>query len=700
MAKPELLAPAGSPEALVAAVQSGADAIYFGYGDFNARRNAKNFSSEDLKDALSYCHLRGVQVYLTLNTLVTDRELPQVAETAAFAAACGVDAFIVQDLGVLRLLRETVPEVPLHGSTQMTIHNLRGLLFCEGLGISRVVLSRELSREAIAYLSERSPIELEVFAHGALCMSYSGQCYFSSLVGGRSGNRGLCAQPCRLPYRYEEGGYLSYPLSLKDLSLADHLEEVGAMGVSCLKLEGRMKRPEYVAIVTKLYADALREGRKLRKEEQEELAAAFSREGFTQGYYLAKKGPSMFGRRKEAEKPPEALFSKARESYAKERGQFVPIRLTARIEAEKPMELTVMDEDGNVVSQQGPVPEGAKTRPLTEEQVKTQLSKTGGTVFSCQSVEVFLEEGLSLPVSAMNALRRQCLEALSALRSSPPERTILPFVPRQRQENPKGKPVLTLTLRRFSQLSSALLEDGPALLYLPSEELFSHQEQMRAYIAAYPTVLFGVQLPTIVWDRELPLLTEQLSACRSLGIEDALIGSWGLVSLCQELGFRLRGDYGLGVTNSLTMEELGRQGFSSATASFELNFPQVRDLSKVIDTELFVYGRLSMMLTEHCLTHNRDNACHCQSPSLLIDRKGLAFPILPAFGCRSEVMNANTLYLADKQGDYEKLGLWAARLSFTTESPEDCCVILRSYQGKGEAPPANITRGLYYRKVE
>ena len=251
----ELLAPAGSMESVTAAVQNGADAIYFGYGNYNARRNAKNFSYEEAAAAVSYCHLRGCKVHLTMNTLLTDRELGGAAELASHASSIGVDALIVQDLGVMRMLRHSVPDLPIHGSTQMTVHDLDGVKLCADLGISRVVLSRELSRKDIAYICEHSPIEIEVFGHGALCMSYSGQCYFSSVIGGRSGNRGLCAQPCRLKYGWD-GKANEYPLSLKDASLVSHLKELTDMGVACLKLEGRMKRPEYVASVTGIYSRA------------------------------------------------------------------------------------------------------------------------------------------------------------------------------------------------------------------------------------------------------------------------------------------------------------------------------------------------------------------------------------------------------------------------------------------------------------
>ena len=290
----ELLSPAGHWEAMVAAVQSGADSVYFGCGGFNARRGAKNFTPEELSPAVAYCHLRGVKVYLTVNTLVTDRELAAAGDLLRQASRAGVDAVIVQDWGLAALAREIVPDLSLHGSTQMTVHSLAGVEAAARLGMGCVVLSREVSREDMAYICRHSPIKIEVFAHGALCMCYSGQCAMSALIGGRSGNRGACAQPCRLPYRLDEGK-AGHPLSLKDACLVSHLRELRDMGVSILKLEGRMKRPEYVAVVTEIYARLLREDRLPTGEELRELEQAFSRQGFTDGYWRGRPGPGMFG---------------------------------------------------------------------------------------------------------------------------------------------------------------------------------------------------------------------------------------------------------------------------------------------------------------------------------------------------------------------------------------------------------------------
>ena len=692
----ELLAPAGSMESVTAAVQNGADAVYFGYGNFNARRNAKNFSSDEAAAAVSYCHQRGCKVNLTLNTLLTDRELAGAAEVAAHASAIGIDAVIVQDLGVMRMLRQTVPDLPIHGSTQMTVHSLDGVKLCADLGISRIVLSRELTRDQIAYICQHSPIEIEVFGHGALCMCYSGQCFFSSVIGGRSGNRGLCAQPCRLKYGWN-GKADEYPLSLKDMSLAGHLKELQDMGVACLKLEGRMKRPEYVAIVTGVYSRALREGREPTAEELLQLEQAFSRQGFTQGYYLNQKGRDMFGTRQE-EKEPKELYAQARSTYENGENRKEPVRIYALIEKDQPAQVAVQDKEGRVVSVEGPVPEAARNVPLTREKVEGQLSRTGGTPYACEKIVAKVEDGLSLPLSALNNLRRQALEELTAQRAVLPQRRSEPFRPGVRYENPREAPVCTVSLRELGQLSDELLRLRPALLYLPADQLAAKPEVLeRCRKAGVPV---AVNLPRICSDSETQRLEEALVALRKLGVEEALAGTLGVARRAMQLGFRVRADYGLGAYNSQTMKELKRLGFCGATASFELKLAQIRDLSKTVPTEFIAYGRLPLMITENCIVHNHSGQHTCSNVNLLTDRKGERFPVVQAWGCRNEILNAKKLFLADKAADYQRLGLWAARLHFTTESAPECARVLERYLGQGDYRPNEYTRGLYYRDVE
>ena len=692
----ELLAPAGSMEAVAAAVQNGADSVYLGYGDFNARRNAKNFTPEEAAAAVSYCHLRGARVHLTLNTLLTDRELARAAEQAAHASRIGVDAVIVQDLGVARMLRQVAPDLPLHASTQMTVHSLDGVKACADLGFTRVVLGRELSRDQIAYICQHSPVEIEVFGHGALCMCWSGQCFLSSVIGGRSGNRGLCAQPCRLQYGWS-GRADGYPLSLKDLSMARHLKELSDMGVACLKLEGRMKRPEYVAIVTGIYSRAIREGRDPGPEELETLERAFSRQGFTDGYYMGRPGPEMFGTRQE-EKEPRELYAQARATYESGENRKEPVRLYALIQADRPAQVAAEDGLGHLARVEGPVPEGARNVPLTREKVEGQLSRTGGTPYRCEKATARVEEGLSLPLSALNDLRRRALEGLSQHRQARPQRRLREFHPGVRYENQREAPVFTLWLRAADQLSGELLRLRPALLYLPADEAAAHPEAVRRCQEA--GVPLAAALPRICTDRELPQLERDLVTLRELGVEEALAGNLGLLRRAAQLGFRVRGDYGLGGYNSQTLKELKRLGLISAAASFELKLAQIRDLSKSIPVELLVYGRLPLMITENCIIHNHSGRHTCGNVNLLTDRKGERFPVMKAWGCRNEIYNAKKLFLADKAADWRRLGLWGARLMFTTENAPECVQVLERYLDRGSYQPNEYTRGLYYRDVE
>ena len=692
----EILSPAGSPEAVRAAVCAGANAVYLGYGAFNARRNARNFTEEEVAEAVSYCHLRGVKVYVTLNTLVGDREMAAAAEHAVHASQMGVDAVLVQDLGVARVLRQVAPDLPVHASTQMSIHNLEGAKAAADLGISRVVVARELSRKDIAYICEHSPVEIETFVHGALCMCHSGQCYMSSVIGGRSGNRGLCAQPCRLNYGW--GDYAdSYPLSLKDSSLAGHLKEMQEMGVACAKIEGRMKRPEYVWVVTKIYADALREGREPTRDEIHRLKSAFSRQGFTDGYFMGEKGPQMFGVRENLPEPRE-LFAEARAAYEKGECPGVPVKFYAMIRPGEPVQVGVEDGDGHVVTAAGPLPEVARSKAVTAADVEVQLSKTGGTPFRATSVRSFVADGLSVPLSALNGLRREVLEGLSRERVTLPERRHGEYKVGARYENYRGEPNINVQLRRADQITGDLLKQKPNLIYLPVEEIAANPEKVKlAQDRGVPVVAV---LPRVCFDREMDELRRLMGIARDLGVTEVLLGNLGFIVPAKEMGFEIRGDFGLQVFNGQASKEYRRMGFKSLTASFELKLAQIRDLTKAVDTEMIAYGRLPLMITENCAIRNQSGKCVCSNVNTLTDRKGVRFPVVKAWGCRNEILNANKLWLADKSADYRRAGLWAIRLSFTTENGLECAQVLESYRGMGNYTPNGFTRGLYYRDVE
>ena len=697
----ELLSPAGSPEALRAAVQNGAGAVYLGWGDFNARRNARNFSDEEFADALSYCHLRGVRVFLTLNTLLTDRELPRALETARKACRLGVDAVLVQDWGLLDLLRQALPDLPLHASTQMSIFTSGGANEVASDGCERVVLARECSREDTEAICAACPAEIEIFAHGALCMCYSGQCAMSAVVGGRSGNRGTCAQPCRLPYGVDEPAANRYPLSLKDNSLAQDLS--GIRDVACLKLEGRMKRPEYVAVVTGIYARLLEENRSPTPAEERELELAFSRSGFTDAYWRGRRGVEMFGTRPENAPEPRELFERAKATYEKDSRRTVPVRFACTIQPHAPCVLTV-DDGTRAVTVTGPAPEAARTRALTAEEVAERLGKTGGTAFHCAGAAVEVGEGLSLPASAINALRREALASLAEARCAPPLRREAEVPPLQKAECAQERPALTVSLTHAAQLTPALLEEAPARIYLPLELLadLPHLPEADTQWCAI--------LPRVWRDRDEADLRRRLEKARELGIDGVLVGNIGHLPLTRGLGLSLYGDFGLNVYNSRSLDYLRRKGLASACLSFELRFSQIRDLKKLLPAEALVYGRLPLMITENCLVQNQEGCglsaagplvpagAPCRESHALLDRTGAAFPLLPAFGHRTEVQNSRPLWLADRE-TWKRLGLAFARLRFTTERPEACVEILRAYR-TGGAPPEIFTRGLYERGVE
>lgn len=693
----ELLAPAGSMEALRAAVCNGADAIYLGADTFNARINARNFSAADLQEAVVYCHVRGVKVHLTLNTLVLDREMPRAAELIRLAASCGVDAFIVQDLGVVSLCRQLAPDVPIHASTQMSIHSLEGVMEAAALGCSRVVLARELPAEEIAHICKKSPVEIEVFVHGALCMCYSGQCYLSSVIGRRSGNRGQCAQPCRLPYGYGRFESTRYPLSLKDNCLAGELDELRRMGVASIKIEGRMKRPEYVAIVTRAYRTVLNGG-KLMPSDLQELETAFSRQGFTDGYFRGQTGSDMFGRRQEGEDTAD-LFASARATYEQGEPQRIGVRFYAMIRRGEPAQLAVEDPDGNLCRTRGPVPEQAVYRSLTPQDLEQQLKKTGGTPYLCTAVRSSLDPDLMLPASAINAMRRDVIAELTAKRGRAAPARLNAYDEPPRYDGIAGEPQLTIAVRTAGQITSRMLSMKPTVLYVPLSELAEHPDLPQR--VSVETQLAAI-LPRVIWSGELAPVARQLRTVYEMGVRQVLAGNLGQLHIARAAGFAVRGDFGLNIVNSRAMRYLREQGLDSQLLSFELTLPQIRDISKAVPAELLIYGRLPLMLMENCVMKNRTGICACQTGTVrLVDRVGEEFPIVKDPGtCRNVLLNGKKLYLLDKKDALRGMGLWALRLQFTTENPGEIDKVLMDYQGRAVFDAGSYTRGLYSRGVE
>ena len=638
---PELLAPAGSFESLLAAVAAGADAVYLGGKRFGARAYAKNFDTEELKRAVNYCHLRGVKLYVTLNTLILDKEMADAVEYAKELYRIGVDALIIADVGAICEIRRCVPDLPLHASTQMSLHSSAGVDMAQSLGCERAVVARELSFKDIKTVVENSGIEIEVFLHGALCVCHSGQCLFSSLVGGRSGNRGECAQPCRLPYNGK------YPLSLCDLSLSEHITELIESGVASLKIEGRMKSPDYVYGVTKIYRRLLDERRNSTPSEREELKRLFSRDGFTDGYFTGKIKAPMTGMRSEEEK---------RNSRLAEEGRYEIIRTKVKAVAEirlgQPARLTLSLGDRSVTVS-GDAPAMAENSPLTDESVKGRLCKMGNTLLSLspEDIELSLDEGVNLSPAAINSLRR---EAVERLEDSSFEYEDIPY--ENRSEKTVSRKFETALFFNEKSLREALLLDDLTtkldITFVPvtlSEDILSKVN--------------GVYLPPVIFDSERERVKEALNRAAALGVKYALVGNPGAVSLARDAGLIPVGDFRLNVTNASSARYYKDQGIEHLILSPELTLPMARD----IGGGLISYGRIPLMVTERCFMEENFGCKNCSACSFT-DRMSEKFPIIREFPHRNLILNSRPTYVGDRQDELKKYGLKSHHFLFTVEN--------------------------------
>ncbi len=663
---PELLAPAGSSDALKAAIESGADAVYMGGAAFNARINAKNFTPEEQKEAIEIAHAYGVKVYIAANTLIFDKEREDYLRAAEQAYLFGADALIVADIGMARELSRRIP-IELHASTQLSGHNLSAAQLLAEAGFSRMVCAREMSSEDIRLFCKHSPIEAEVFVHGALCVSTSGQCLFSSVVGGRSGNRGECAQPCRLPYTV--GGKESYPLSLRDLSLAEHICELFDMGVSSLKIEGRMKSPEYVRDVTRIWRSLLDAGRDATPADMKELAKIFSRGGFTDGYYTKKVNSSMLGVRSDNDKTASAESAVNKFDRISRK---IPITFRAVIKEGSPALLEVAQGDIKAFAE-GQIPERAINAPIDKQTVIRNLSKLGATPYELSGIEVELGEGLMMPISALNALRRAAISALA-------EKKTCPRSPENIKKAPLAKIVKEKTNTRTALFYNAeQIPDGAEkyfdIVYVPLEDYKKASGRAN-----------GVMLPETIFDSQSREVEALLGEACELGAEHVLLGNVGHISLVQDTApqLTLHGDFRLNVCNSSSAEELIRFGFEDFLLSPELGLAQMRDIGGKSRTA--VYGRLPLMLTEKCIGQELGGCEKCKNEQLeLCDRRGVVFPIRKRFGHRSIIFNSVPVYMADKKNELAKYKIFNEHFIFTIENKNEVSEIIEAY--KNEKPP-------------
>ncbi len=643
---PELLAPAGSFDALIAAVEAGADAVYVGGKRFGARAYAKNFDIEELSRAVSYCRLHSVKLYVTVNTLILDLEMRELVEYAAELWRIGVDALIIADLGAAFEIKKYVPDLELHASTQMSVHNSYGADEAYNMGMSRVVLARELPLSDIEKITKKCKPEIEVFLHGALCVCHSGQCLFSSMVGGRSGNRGECAQPCRLPYN---GG--KYPLSLRDLSLAGHIKELVDSGVSSLKIEGRMKSPSYVYTVTNIYRRLLDEYRNADAEEHSSLRRAFSRGGFTDGYFNGTPERVELGMRTDTDK--ENSRSAEREfSLTK-----IPVKAEVKITAGEPSEMKLISGE-RCVRVFGDTPAPAATAPLTEADVRTRLSKMGNTYLSLSQddISLTLGEGLNLSPSALNALRRA---AAAEFENFGREAVNVNYIlPKPANSKDFSTAVFMCDAPLPKELSPAFRFDA-VFASLMREDL--------------PSYINGVYLPPVIFEHEISEIDERLARL-GCGIEYAMVSNIGHIALAEKHGLRVIFDFRLNVTNRVSKAVLFARGCEHIILSPEITLPQARDIGGGVT----VYGRIPLMITERCFMRDMADCNKCGRLSLT-DRRGEKFPMLREFKHRNIILNSAVTYMGDKRAELSKNRIASYHFIFSNEREDDIENILRSF---------------------
>ena len=680
----ELLAPAGNTESLVAALRCGADAVYIGGKSFSARQNASNFDITEMKEAARLCHRYGAALHIAVNTVITDSQTDEFIREIRKYAEISPDAFIVQDPGAAYIIRNTVPDIPLHASTQMTVHTPGGAKFAKDLGFSRVVISREASRQMISEITSQG-LETEIFIHGALCMSVSGQCYMSAMIGSRSANRGLCAQSCRLPFS-PVGHPDEHCLSLKDLSLIGHIDEIKALGVTSLKIEGRMKRPEYVAAAVTAYRTALDGG----TPDTEMLKAVFSRNGFTDGYFTGCR-KNMFGMRdKDDVLSSSSVLPDLRQLYRKER-KISALDFDVTITKGSPVTITASDSDGFTCTVTGAEPESAVNRAVTEEDVQKQLSKLGDTVYTGGRNTISVGEGLSVPASLLNQLRREAVEKLYSMREKrKPYRTDTVSVTETKTAERRLRTSSPAIRVRLEKASSVTVHDmtNAEYIILPLGEIIKSADKLGPYrekIIAEP--------PRFIYDEEK--LKKELKYILDLGFRHLMCTNAAYLNTGKELGFVLHGDFGLNVTNRFSAEELANHGLKDLTLSFELKAVQAGNISCSSETGIIAYGKVPLMLTVNCPVKNSVGCGKCRHS--ITDRTGRRFRVMCREGS-AEVFNSEAIYLADKPETYEKLDF--ITLFFTDESEKEIKKIFSDYAEGSQAAPQGITRGLYFRGIK
>lgn len=693
MKKIELLAPAGNFNCLAAAVQSGADAVYFAGKKFGARSFADNFDAEEIKRAIDYCHLRGVKTHITINTAYNDNEIEDVIDFINFVYSEGADALIVSDIGLASVVRKNFPDIELHASTQMTIHNLEGVRFAEKLGFNRVVLSRELSFEDISYITKNSSAEIEVFAHGALCMSYSGQCLLSSMIGGRSGNRGSCAQPCRLPFS-KDGKDKKFLLSLKDLSLAEHINDLIEIGVSSLKIEGRMKGSAYVSAVVGIYRKYIDNGLKIDNKDKEILNGIFFRGGLTDGYFLGVKNKKMF----DFNKPDNPYLKQSKEfnkiyskDYINEENKKIDINLKFEgILGEKPYAKAYKDRISYEYKHNN-ILEEAINNNATKEMITAQLSKTGGTPFQVQDIDISVSDNVFLSKGEINEIRRNILEGFERKYIQSFKRTNENIIAYPDIKKTHFKSGYSAYISLHEQLDIVCGYDFERV-YVPLDIVVSNFD-----ICDRIKDRIVVVLPEISADKEKKYIDEEINKLELVGVNNLLINNYGQIQYRDR--FNVIFSHRFNIWNSWSLNFLNKFNPVSVFLSPELNLRTIDKIKVYSQCEIIAYGKIPVMITENCIIKNMEK-CPCDKDKFyyITDRMNVKFPVkCTGKYCRSIMYNSAPVYIADKIMD-KSFAEVVKCLYFTTEDKDMCEKICSDYfSGCSDNMPETYTRGHLYK---
>lgn len=695
----QLMSPAGSLEAVIAAVQSGCDIVYIGTALTQPESGVEPFTSDQLARAFRYCRVRGCRCVLALDALTSDDKLDRLCREAVFAAKNGADAILVQDLGLGRVLRSVLPETPLWGDVRMGVSTRDGLLAAAALGFSRVTLAPELSVEQIRAICKNSPIETIVYAHGHLCFARAGQCYMSAFSR-ETPEDGWCADLCRR--RFDLGGRLDdYPMSMKDLCLLDHVGALSEAGVTCVAIEGHGRSAEYVAFATNLYARRIGEHVAPTAQERQELQTYFSPNGITDAYLTDDRQADMFAppddrireRTFREKRDARSVREEIRKKYIREERRRVPLSFYAVIQPGQPAAFAAEDARGNRVVEQGYEPVDLGRPGIPASRVRDILYRTAGTPYVCREVNCRVDESLDYPDEAVESARKELIKKISKLGreiTEPPVGEAEPLAANKPQGAP---PQLICQVSRAEQLSRELAYCEPDRLYVPLEIAARDGGALEPFRTV--GVPIAAVLPRVVNEGEMDAVWSLAEQARRRGISELVGGNLGYVRMARELGMGLRGDYGLNAANSRALEALAQAKLISATVSPVLSMQQIEALVKPLDTEMIVYGRMPVMVSERCIIRRSAERCACNKPVMMHDTNGEQYPVLREYGCRNVIFDKNKIFLADRAERYLSAGLWGMRLLFSAESARECVQVLQRYKGRGSYAPNGVGRGLY-----